>query len=217
MKFSSQRKIKIFWLGVLWLGGVVVVLKVLSAPFPVNLIFVVMGVFLVLFLTLSLLREPKERTGRTNYSETSPGLSPRLSPGPKKMEEGRESVLDKKDASQELQDLATTPQETMDIIGAYGGVLAELADKDKKLKPKDRKLLRPTSQLPYPKEKIEEALKIALRMAKDEDSRKQLDSFLLELDSFAADEEVPDDPRENQLAWIRRLTVKGQKNVKSTT
>ncbi len=209
MKSGSQGKPKIVWLVLLWVGGGLAISEVISAPFPVNLILVAIGAFLVLFFTPVLLGKPEKKTSETDYAETAPGPWLKL----KKTGERMKTVRDKQDAPQELQGI---PQEAMDIARAYDGVLAELKREDKKLKSQERKLLRPISQLPYPKERIEEALETASRMAKNDDLRKHLDGLLLELDSFVADEEVPDDPGENQLEWIKRLTVKNGKNVKST-
>jgi hypothetical protein len=74
----------------------------------------------------------------------------------------------------------------MEVVGAYHRVLAEYP-----------RLLRPVSILPYPKTKIEEALQIATRSARDPEVLRWLDVALQALQDFIPDEDVPADRIEN--------------------
>ncbi len=97
-----------------------------------------------------------------------------------------------------LQDFLAFPEEVADIIGEYGNLLDEMG------REKSGKLLRPISSLPYPKEKIEKALKTGLGVAKDETLRNLLETALVNLEDFIPDDEVPEDPDENLRAWLGR-------------
>ena len=95
-------------------------------------------------------------------------------------------------------DLLAIPQRTMDIISDYGMLLDKLAE-DKISKP-----LRPTSILPHPKEKIENALKAALDIVKNQSFRHQLETVLICLEDFIPDIEVPEDTDDNFNLWLSR-------------
>jgi len=104
-----------------------------------------------------------------------------------------------------LQDVLAIPEEAMDIIGEYGNLLDEMG------REKSRKLLRPMSSLPYPRKKIEKALKTALEIAKDETLRNQLEIVLVCLEDFIPDDEVLEDPDENFKSWVSRKDWKNPK------
>lgn len=97
-----------------------------------------------------------------------------------------------------LQDFLRFPEEVRDIIGEYGKLLENLAEEE------TGKLLRPISELPHSKEKIEKALRAALTTAKDKGLRNHLETVLLRLGDFIPDDEVPDDPEENLRLWVMR-------------
>lgn len=82
----------------------------------------------------------------------------------------------------------------MKIIGDYGGLLGT---------GEDSRMLLPLSMLPYPKAKIEHALKTGLKLAKTEAMRDSLESVLLRLDDFVPDAEVPRARDENVREWFR--------------
>jgi len=108
------------------------------------------------------------------------------------------------DASK-LQDFLALPKEVRDIVGGYGTLLNEMG-REKKCK-----LLRPLSKLPYPKKKIERALKTALGIAKDETLKNQLELVLVCLEDFIPDDKVPEDPDENFKSWVGRKNWKDPK------
>jgi len=91
----------------------------------------------------------------------------------------------------QLRDLLEIPSGAMEIVGAYPKLLAE-----------DPRLLKPLSALPYPKTRIEEALKVALRNARDPGIRWSLETGLDALKDFIPDKDVPADPGENARAWF---------------
>lgn len=86
--------------------------------------------------------------------------------------------------SQSLRDAISIPHEMMEIIGDYGKVLEEVRTSQ------DKYFLCPLSKLPHAKEKIREALTVALKIAKDEKIRESLIVALTELDNFLPDEEI---------------------------
>jgi hypothetical protein len=104
-----------------------------------------------------------------------------------------------------LQDAMRIPSETMDIIGDYSKILENLSKESDKL-------LQPISRLPHPKEKIENALKTALKLARDEKMRSYLQIALTTLDNFVPDEEVPTDPVGNMIVWAKRQQEKNKKS-----
>jgi len=104
-----------------------------------------------------------------------------------------------------LQDFLRFPEEVRDIIGEYGRLLEKLAEEG------TGKLLHPISELPYSKEKIEKALRAALTIAKEKSLRNHLETVLLRLGDFIADDEVPDDPEENLRLWLRSRVWKNSK------
>ena len=90
-----------------------------------------------------------------------------------------------------LRDLLEIPSDAMEVVGAYSKVLAE-----------DARFLKPLSALPCPKTRIEEALQIAMRNARDPGIRRILETALDALKDFIPDENVPADPNENAKAWF---------------
>lgn len=104
-------------------------------------------------------------------------------------------------SSSMLQNTLSIPREIMDIIGDYGMVLEEISSEG-------NNMLKPISKLPHPKEKIENSLKTALEITKDEKLKNNLLIALMALDDFVRDEEVPSDPMENMTAWVKRKGIK---------
>ena len=92
-----------------------------------------------------------------------------------------------------LRDLLEIPPDAMEVVGAYSKVLTE-----------NTRLLKPLSALPYPRTRIEEALEIALRNARDPAIRRNLETARDALKDFIPDELVPADPEENAKAWFMR-------------
>lgn len=109
-------------------------------------------------------------------------------------------------SSSMLQDTLSISRDTMDIIGDYGMVL-------EKISKESNNMLKPVSKLPHPKEKIEDALKAALKITKDEKLKNDLLIALTALDDFVRDEEVPSDPIENMAAWAKRRGIKERKDT----
>lgn len=114
-----------------------------------------------------------------------------------KKETGQGGVI----SSATLGDLAAIPRDVMDIIGDYGRVLENLGSKGRLLQlnpPGSPKAFSgvPVSLLPHPKEKIENALKTALEIAKDQEMRSSLKHVLIALKLFIPDGEIPKDPVE---------------------
>ncbi len=100
-----------------------------------------------------------------------------------------------------LQEMSSLPQREVEIVGEYGGVLAELPGP-----------LRPLSKLPYPKETIRQAIEKLLARSQDPEYRNLLKTVLLALDDFVPDEEVPLDKEENRRKWLKvRLGVERQR------
>lgn len=90
-----------------------------------------------------------------------------------------------------VRDLLGIPHDAMEVLGAYGKVLAE-----------DTRFLKPLSALPYPKTRIEEALQIAMQNARDPEIRRSLERALDALKDFIADQNVPADREANARAWF---------------
>lgn len=83
-----------------------------------------------------------------------------------------------------LKDTMAIPSDIMDIIGDYGKVLEDLP------KEGDNNFFHPISKLPHSKEKIENALNTALKIAKDGQMIKHLKLVLAALKTFIPDDEV---------------------------
>ncbi len=99
------------------------------------------------------------------------------------------------------------PDETNEVLGAYGEVLVREKEKGN--------LVSPDSVLPYPKERIRRALHTALELATDKTLKFYLDGTLLALDwSFAPDDELPHGPIRDKDAFFERL--QGRKHVPGT-
>jgi hypothetical protein len=93
-----------------------------------------------------------------------------------------------------LEQLAAMPQGVMQIVEAFGRLMEDAPSQ-----------VRPESMLPYPKPVIEKALQTALSTFSDAESRHALRLALSELDAFIPDQQVPQDPNERALEYIRRL------------
>lgn len=100
--------------------------------------------------------------------------------------------------SQKLKDAVSIPADVMTIIGDYGKILEDLHTNG------DKRLLRPISELPHPKEKIERSLKTALKIAKDPALINHLKIALITLEDFVPDNEVPQNAEDNLRAWAER-------------
>ena len=98
-----------------------------------------------------------------------------------------------------VRDLLEIPSDAMEVVGAYSKVLAE-----------DARLLKPLSALPYPKTRIEEALQIAMRNARDPAILRNLETALDALQDFIPDENVPADREENAKAWFMHRAARGR-------
>ena len=90
-----------------------------------------------------------------------------------------------------VRDMLEIPSDAMEVVGDYSKVLAE-----------DARFLKPLSALPYPKTRIEEALQIAMRNARDPEILRNLETALDALKDFIPDRDVPADPEENTKAWF---------------
>lgn len=109
---------------------------------------------------------------------------------------GRFAVKKYLDSSPLARDAAKIPLEVANIVGNYGKVLEESSNLGN--------LLHPLSKLPYPKEKIENALKTALGCVTDEYLSKAYQVALFSLEDFIPDDEVPKNREENKRAWMAR-------------
>ncbi len=99
------------------------------------------------------------------------------------------------------------PDETYEVIGAYGEALAREQEKGN--------LVSLDSALPYPKERIRRALHTALELATDDTLKLNLYVTLQFLDSsFAPDDELPHGPIRDTDALFERLH--GRKHVPGT-
>ncbi|MEK6690508.1 MAG: hypothetical protein AABY78_04285 [Nitrospirota bacterium] len=99
-----------------------------------------------------------------------------------------------------LRDAVAVSQDTMEIIGDYGKLLENLPTNEKE----SSRLLHPLSLLPHLKDKIDNAIKIALGIARDEETKNHLETALMALEDFIPDDEVPEKPEENMKAWLSR-------------
>lgn len=93
-----------------------------------------------------------------------------------------------------LEQLAAMPQGVMQVVEAFGRLMEDAPCQ-----------VRPESMLPYPKPVIEEALQTALSTLLDAESQHSLRVALSELDAFIPDHQVPKDPNERAIEYIRRL------------
>jgi len=94
-----------------------------------------------------------------------------------------------------LEQLAAMPQGVMQIVETFSHQLMEHTPSQ----------VRPESMLPYPKPVIEKALQTALSTLSDAESQRALRVALSELDTFIPDHQVPQDPNERAIEYIRRL------------
>ena len=88
-------------------------------------------------------------------------------------------------SSPKLKDALTIPSDAMDTIGDYGKVLESLSKFEE-----SGNFFHPISKLPHPKEKIENALETALKVAKDEKIIEHLKVARSALKTFIPDSEV---------------------------
>ena len=98
-----------------------------------------------------------------------------------------------------LHEVAAAPHRAMQIIEDFSRLMQDTPCQ-----------VRPESMLPYPKPVIEEALRKALVTFSDAESRAALQTALSELDTFVPDHEVPEDPNERALQYIRRRGLRGK-------
>ena len=93
---------------------------------------------------------------------------------------------------QRLKDFMALPNEVIDVIGAFNEVFVRQTEQGS--------WLNPESMLPYPKERIRQALMTALNHADDKTLKAQLQEALDWLDlGFVPDTELPDSPMRNAL------------------
>ncbi len=93
-----------------------------------------------------------------------------------------------------LKQLAAMPQGVMQIVETFGQLMERTPCQ-----------VRPESMLPYPKPVIEKALQTALSTLTDPESQHALRAALSELDTFIPDHQVPQDPNERAIEYIRCL------------
>ncbi len=103
-----------------------------------------------------------------------------------------------------LKDFTGLPNETTDIIGAYGGVLERQIE--------HACWVSPDSVLPYPKEEIRCAFVTALEQVSDATLRLHLQTGLSSLDAhFAPDIELPSGPIRDAEQWFDFLHRRGER------
>jgi len=93
-----------------------------------------------------------------------------------------------------LEQLATIPPETMQVIEAFSRVMEDAPGQ-----------VQPESMLPYPKPVIEGALRTALSTLSDAGSQRGLRLALSVLDTFIPDDQVPEDPDERAMEYVRLI------------
>jgi hypothetical protein len=98
-----------------------------------------------------------------------------------------------------LGQLSAVPHGVMEIVGTFSQVMEHTPCQ-----------VRPESMLPYPKPVIENALRTALSALTDSASQQALRTALSELDTFIPDQQVPRDPEERAIEYIRRRTRREQ-------
>lgn len=98
-----------------------------------------------------------------------------------------------------LEQVATMPQGALQIVGEFGQLMEHTPCQ-----------VRPESMLPYPKPVIEKALQTALSTLSDAESQRALQTALSELDAFIPDHEVPQDPNERAIEYIRRRGLRAK-------
>ena len=97
----------------------------------------------------------------------------------------------------EIVEIFNTPKEVQEIIQVYGSVLMTNF--------KHKMLVSPLSGLPYPREKIEGALKEALQVTKSEKRKRKIDDLLFWLNFFLPDKTVPEDQQQNAKLWAKLI------------
>lgn len=102
---------------------------------------------------------------------------------------------------QKFKDVIAIPSDIMQIIGEYGKVLEELGGMG----------LHPISKLPYSKDKIKNALNVALKIVTDKEFKGHLEMALSALENFVPDNEVPKNLVDNLKAWAENKRRKENK------
>jgi hypothetical protein len=103
-------------------------------------------------------------------------------------------------------DLLAIPSGAMDIIGDFDGLLDKIGQE------RSAKQSYPISQLPYSKEKIFWALRVTLDVVRDEGFRDHLETLLVHLEDFVADDQIPEDEDEVLELWARGKDWTNPKN-----
>ena len=106
----------------------------------------------------------------------------------------RELEQDTRRRGVSLEQLAAIPHEVMQVVETFSRLMEHTPCQ-----------VRPESMLPYPKPVIEKALQTALSTLSDAESQQALRAALSELDTFVPDHQVPQDPNERAIEYIRRL------------
>lgn len=95
-----------------------------------------------------------------------------------------------------LKDIASLPDDVRDVIADYGKVLEELG------KEQPLQFWHPVSKLPHPKQKIEQSIDLALKLAKDPEVIMHLKNVRLALKTFIPDDGVRK-ANEDLLKWMQ--------------
>jgi hypothetical protein len=96
-----------------------------------------------------------------------------------------------------LQDMLRIPKECWEIVEKYGEVLAN-----------QKRLLKPLSSLPYPKDAIASAIETALSCSSDPELQRHLKDIRFALEDFVPDENLPTDPEKELENWIAHRSKK---------
>lgn len=106
-----------------------------------------------------------------------------------------------------IQDIFSLSRKEVDIVGAFGGVVASLPGP-----------LRPLSKLPYPKETIRKAFEKLLAQTKSPYYKSMFQTGLFALDDFIPDEEIPLNEEENIRKWMMlRFLMMDIKHLRNRT
>jgi hypothetical protein len=92
------------------------------------------------------------------------------------------------------------PDRLTDVITDYSLLLAGFEDEN------PRRLIRPISLLPHPKDKIEAALREALETVETTDLRSSLEAVFYALHGFVPQEKVPTDPKDDGTIFFTLLS-----------
>src|SRR6266542_1906755 len=201
------------WVFFAWTGAFTVVILIVDWLFPQALVYLYnsAGFFygqwfgMLWYLAMSLSKSGRQRLRLNFWDEMKECLS---EPAHKREADAATQFAlslsfphPSAPAADGIQEMSSLTQREVEIVGEYGGVLAELPGP-----------LRPLSKLPYPKETIRQAIEKLLARSQDPEYRNLLKTVLLALDDFVPDEEVPLDKEENRRKWLKvRLGVERQR------